>query len=79
MKTVSLRLPDSLAARLAACARNSGQSQSAVVRGLLEEGLAAGNGKRRPSCLDLAGDLAGCLEGPGDLSVDKKYMEGFGR
>lgn len=29
--------------------------------------------------MDLAGDLAGCLEGPGDLSYSKKYFDGYGR
>jgi hypothetical protein len=32
------------------------------------------------SALEAAGDLVGCLEGgPPDLSVNKKYLEGFGR
>jgi hypothetical protein len=31
------------------------------------------------SALEVAGDLVGCLEGgPPDLSVNKKYLEGFG-
>lgn len=78
MKTISLRLPDSLAAQLAARARKLGRSQSAVVRDFLKDGL-SGNGKRRPSCLELAADLVGCFRGPSDLSNNKKYMEGFGK
>ncbi len=31
------------------------------------------------SALELAGDLVGSVEGPGDLSTNPKYMEGFGR
>ena len=32
------------------------------------------------SALEIAGDLAGCLEGgPSDLSTNKKYLEGFGQ
>jgi hypothetical protein len=32
------------------------------------------------SALEIAGDLVGCLEGgPSDLSVNKKYLEGFGQ
>lgn len=34
---------------------------------------------RPGSALELAGDLVGCIEGPGDLSTNPKYMEGFGR
>jgi hypothetical protein len=32
------------------------------------------------SALEVAGDLVGCLEGgPSDLSINKKYLEGFGQ
>jgi hypothetical protein len=31
------------------------------------------------SALDLAGDLVGSCEGPGDLSTNPKYLEGFGK
>jgi hypothetical protein len=40
------------------------------------------NGTRRSkpiSALELAGDLVGSCEGPGDLSTNPKYMEGFGK
>ena len=78
MKVFALRLPDPLAARLASLARARGRAKSVVVRDLLEQVLA--NCKQPPvSCLVLAGDLVGCLQGPGDLSVNKKYMEGFGK
>ena len=31
------------------------------------------------SALELAGDLVGCVEGPGDLTTNPKYMEDYGR
>lgn len=31
-----------------------------------------------PSFLSLAGDLAGCLEGPEDLSTNPEHLRGFG-
>ncbi len=31
------------------------------------------------SFLEAAGGLIGCLDGPGDLSTNPKYFEGFGR
>ncbi len=31
------------------------------------------------SCLDLASDLIGCLEGPADLSTNKRHMKEFGK
>lgn len=32
-----------------------------------------------PSAFDLARDLAGCLDGPADLSTNPQYFEGFGQ
>jgi hypothetical protein len=34
---------------------------------------------RQISCLDIAKKYIGCVEGPADLSTNKKYFEGFGR
>lgn len=79
MKTVSLKLSDGLDAKLGLAATSRGQSKSAVVRAalkaFLENGAAGGGG----SCLHLAADLAGCVEGPRDLSFDKKHLDGYGR
>jgi hypothetical protein len=81
MKTISLKLPAGLHARLDRAARHRKQSKSELVRTALEQFL---NGKHRAepagpvSALVLAGDLVGCAEGPGDLSADPRYMEGFG-
>lgn len=36
------------------------------------------SGERPMSALELAGDLVGCGEGPGDLSTNPKYLQGFG-
>jgi hypothetical protein len=32
-----------------------------------------------PSFLEAAAELISCLDGPGDLSTNPKYFEGFGR
>jgi len=80
MKTISLKLPERLLRRLESAARERGESKSELVRTALEQMLnGAGTGKGPVSALDLAGDLVGCGEGPGDLSTNPKYMEGFGR
>lgn len=79
MKTISLKLPDTVAARLAAVAEHRGTSKSEVVREALDAYLAKGPEGGPVSALDLAGHLVGSLEGPGDLSFNKKYMEGYGR
>ena len=79
MKNLSLKLPDVLDAKLAAAARRRGASKSAVVREALEAYVTRGGKVVPGSALDLARDLAGCLEGPGDLSYNKRHMRGFGR
>jgi hypothetical protein len=76
MKTLSLKLPPSLRVKLERAAKQRGQSKSALVRAALEQFLI----RERPmSALELAGDLVGCGQGPGDLSTNPKYMEGFGQ
>ena len=60
-------------------AKQHGQTRSALVRAALEQFLDGAQAAKRPvSALELAGDLVGCCEGPGDLSTNPKYMEGFG-
>jgi hypothetical protein len=90
MKTVALELPDALDARLEAAAGERKIDKAQLVRVALETYLAGDpaatmgpevEAERKPvpgSCLERAGDLVGCLEGPGDLSTNPKYMEGFG-
>ena len=78
MSTVSLKMPEELATRLAAAARRRGITRSALVRDALESYLrrgGAGNG----TAADLARDLIGVLEGPRDLSEHSKHTKGFGR
>jgi predicted DNA-binding protein len=75
MKTLSLKLPPELRFKLERAAKQRGESKSEVVRAALEQFL---NGERPMSALELAGDLVGRGEGPGDLSTNPKYMEGFG-
>jgi len=49
------------------------------VREALEQFFNGERTAQRPmSALELAGDLVGCVQGPGDLSTNPKYMEGFG-
>ena len=78
MKTLSLKLPEAIAVRLAAVARKRSQSKSAVVRAILDERLSEDESTAEGSCLELAADLAGCVAGPRDLSTHKKHMRGYG-
>lgn len=77
MKTISLKLSDGLTAKLdAACKRNKA-SRSEVIRQALEVFLARQT--RKLSAYEKAPHLAGCIDsGVGDLSYNKKHMEGYG-
>jgi Arc/MetJ-type ribon-helix-helix transcriptional regulator len=79
MKTISLKLPDSLHAKLVRLAKNRKRTKSDVVREALEQMLNGTSRARSISALDLAGDLVGSCKGPGDLSTNPKYLERFGR
>ena len=79
MKTVSLKLPARLDAKLTVAAKRGRTTKSAVVAQALNAYL---NGKRpakKGSFLELAGDAIGCVEGPGDLSYNPDHMRDFGK
>ena len=78
MVTVSLKMPEALAAEVAAVAHRKGVSKSALIREALETFLSGDEAKHPRSALDLVADLVGAFEGPEDLSVNKDYMQGFG-
>jgi hypothetical protein len=78
MKTVLVDLSDKLYKQVEHEARRRHTSKSALVKILLENHFRFANGKRK-TVRELAGDLIGSLEGPGDLSYDPKHMEGFGQ
>ena len=79
MKTVSLKLPETLAIRLLAAARERGVSKSVLIRSALEVYLESDVVEEPGSALSQAADLAGVLCGPEDLSTKKDYLENFGR
>lgn len=76
MSVVTVRLPEDLHDRLRTLADARGTSLSAVIREILDGGL---RDAEELSLLDRAGDLAGSVEGPGDLSTNPEHMAGFGR
>lgn len=79
MKTLSLKVPESLLEKLDSAASKRGESRSALLREAIETVLAAEGHIPDGSCLDLAKDLAGCVKGPEDLSFNKKRMDGYGQ
>ena len=79
MKNISLKLPNDLDQELASLAERKGVTKSALIREAVEGYLAHALGRKKPSFLERAGDLIGCVEGPGDLSYNKAYMKDYGR
>ena len=79
MTTSSLKVPDTLDSRLSEEAQRRRTSKSAVIRECVEKMLLAPRKDRAASCLDLAGDLAGCLKGPRDIATNPKYLDDFGQ
>ena len=78
MVGISLKIPEPLAAEVAAAAHRGGVSKSALIREAIEAFLHRDEAFRPRSALSLVADLVGACEGPEDLSVNRKYMEGFG-
>ena len=78
MKTISLKVDASVDEKLAALARRQGASKSEVIREAIDAFLQESAGSRAKSCLELAKDLAGSVEGPSDLSSNAAHLEGFG-
>ena len=79
MKTLSVKLPDGLDARLTVAARRRKTTRSSLVRKTLHDALREEGKPTRGSALDVVRDLIGCVSGPADLSVNKAHLKTFGR
>jgi len=79
MKTISLKLTESLDKKLSEAAAKRVESKSALVREALESYIQNEKTVQQGSCLELAQDLMGRVEGPRDLSFHKKHLKGFGK
>ena len=73
-RLVSIKLDSDLDHELTEIARRKKVSRSWVVREALREYAS----RPRRSALDLAGDLAGSVEGPRDLSTNSRHLSGYG-
>ena len=78
MTTLSLKVPELLERRLTRLAESRGESRSEVMRKALVRFLDE-TAAQPDSCLARAAGLVGCVEGPADLSHNKKHLEGFGK
>lgn len=79
MRAITVKLPESLAARLRATVRKRGSTRSAVVREALEAHLDQIVMRHGRSGLDVVRDLAGSVSGPPDLSTNRRHLRGYGR
>ena len=75
MRTVSFKLPEQLDDALSDLARRRNSSRSALVREALE-GLATGGRRSVTAAVDA---LVGPLDGPTDLSTNRKHLAGYGK
>ena len=74
MTTISFKLPEALLREVEEEAATRGVPKSALIRESLERTLAKRRKRKKVTCLDLMGDLVGSIQGPPDLSTNKKYL-----
>ncbi|NLD35874.1 MAG: ribbon-helix-helix protein, CopG family [Desulfatiglans sp.] len=79
MKTLSVKLPENLLERLDSTAAQKGESRSALLREAIETIVNGEGGSLKGSCMELAKDLAGSVNGPVDLSYNKTRMAEYGK
>lgn len=75
LKTMTIKVPEALSAKVARIAKKRGSTRSEVVR----EALQAYEGGERPSFAEAAARFLGAAKGPGDLSTNPKHMKGYGK
>ena len=79
MSKLSLNVPKPLEVKLRAEAKRRRATRAKVALEALEKQFHVKKAQGKVSIADLISDLAGCYDGPSDLSTNKKYMEGYGR
>ncbi len=78
MKTLSLKLPKELEAKLAEIAREQDVSKSSLVREAIAEYVVEPSRPTEGSFLAQAQDLAGCVNAAEDLSTNPVHLRGLG-
>ena len=82
MSKLSLNVPKALEVKIRAEAKRKRATRAKVALEALEKQFfvpKSKNGRKFLTIYDVAPELVGCVEGPGDLSYNKKRMEGYGR
>ena len=81
MTTLTLKIPESMAAELDAKAKRMATSKSAVARNALDKYLHDSPDGGGQSAYDVAmalGVIGAIKDGPSDMSTNRKYMKGYG-
>jgi len=73
--TLTIRLQEEVLESLEAEARRTNRSKGHIVRQAVEARLSA----RRGTALDALAKYVGIIDGPRDLSTNKRYLAGFGQ
>jgi predicted transcriptional regulator len=84
MAAPTIKLPAELDRELTALAKERRSTRAKVLRDALsmlaqKKNGKAGKKKVKGTVGELAADLIGSVEGPGDLTSNPKYMAGYGR
>ena len=78
MSTLTVKMPEKLYLRLRDEAAGRGINCSEFIRQAVESMLNVGEQPAAGTCLSLARDLVGCLDGERDLATNPRHMKGFG-
>ena len=78
MTTMTVKMPEKLSLRLRDEAAGRGMNCSELIRRAVEDMLKADPQSAGETCLGLARDLAGRLDGARDLATNPEHMKGFG-
>ncbi len=79
MTTLTLKIPEDVDGELTRLAHREGVSKSSLVREAVSAFLTRKRKPGKASFLTLAEDLAGCVEGPEDLSCNPRHLDAYGR
>jgi hypothetical protein len=80
MKTISLKVPETLDEELGRRATSRGVSKSDLVREAVAAYLVDDTPPPATGFLSAAGDLVGCIDGgPKDLSYNPEHLAGYGK
>lgn len=75
MKNISLKIPEFLDSQIVALANLSNKNKSELIREILEDYLISRQSSNKLSGID---EIVGSIEGPKDLSHNKKYLQDLG-